>query len=214
MRTLFDAVPGTSATVLLALLSGTFTQPEDFIREGFVAAVRGRGIRADIAMAEVRMAYFADGSVVERLQEAVVAPARARGNTHIWFAGISLGALAALAFAARHPGELEGIVLMSPYPGTRPLLREIEADGGLARWQPRIGAEGDLEREAWRWLAQRPANGPELYCYYGSADRFADGQRAMARALPAEAVREIPGEHTWTDWRRMWDEFLARGVLQ
>jgi hypothetical protein len=216
MRTLVDAVPGTSAPVLLALLSGSFTEPEDFIREGFVAAARSRGIGAQIAMAEVRMAHFADGSIVERIRESVVVPALERGASRVWLAGISLGALASLAFAARHENELEGLVLMSPYPGTRIVLREIEAEGGLAHWEPRIGPEGDLEREAWRWLARRAqrAPAPEIHFYFGAGDRFADGQRTMAQALPAHAVHEMPGGHEWPDWRRMWNEFLEGKALQ
>jgi hypothetical protein len=216
MRTLVDAVPGTSAPVLLALLSGSFTEPEDFIREGFVAAARSRGIGAQIAMAEVRMAHFADGSIVERIRESVVVPALERGASRVWLAGISLGALASLAFAARHENELEGLVLMSPYPGTRIVLREIEAEGGLAHWEPRIGPEGDLEREAWRWLARRAQRAPvpEIHFYFGASDRFADGQRTMAQALPAHAVHEMPGGHEWPDWRRMWNEFLEGKALQ
>lgn len=214
MRTLVDAVPGTSNPLLLALLSGTFIQPEDFIREGFVAAVRERGIAAQVAMAEVRMSDFADGSVVERLREAVVEPALQRGATRIWFAGISLGALAGLAFAARHEGALEGLVLMSPYPGTRPLLSEIESQGGLASWQPRVPAEGDLEREAWQWLARRTPAAPQVHCYFGSGDRFAEGQRRIARTLPPSAVHESDGGHEWRDWRRMWIDFLDGGTLQ
>jgi pimeloyl-ACP methyl ester carboxylesterase len=223
MRTLVDAVPGTSAPLLLALLSGSFTEPEDFIREGFVSAVRSRGIGAQIAMAEIRMAYFADGSIVERIRESVVLPALERGASRIWFAGISLGALASLAFAARHENDLEGMVLISPYPGTRLVLREIDAEGGLASWHPRIGPEGDLEREAWRWLARRahggPAPrgapwGPDVHFYFGAEDRFAEGQRKMAQALPAHAVHEMPGGHEWPDWRRMWNEFLEHKALQ
>ena len=214
MRTLVDAVPGTSDPLLLALLSGTFSQPEDFIREGFVSAVRRRGIGAQIALAEVRMAYFADGSVVDRIHECVVEPALARGASRIWLAGISLGALASLSYASRRGERLEGLVLMSPYPGTRPLLAEIEAEGGLYNWQPKVGPDGDLEREAWRWLAHRPAGAPQVHCYYGAGDRFAEGQRAMARTLPARAVHEMAGGHEWQDWRRMWDAFLDGGTLQ
>jgi hypothetical protein len=214
MRTLVDAVPGTSAPLLLALLSGTFSEPDDFIREGFVSAVRTRGIAAQVAMAGMRMADFADGTVVERIRESIVEPARERGATRIWFAGISLGALAGLAYASRRERELEGLVLISPYPGTRPVLAEIAAQGGLARWTPAIGAEGDLEREAWRWLARRGRGAPEVHCYFGSEDRFAEGQRAMARTLPAQAVHEMPGGHEWPDWRRMWIEFLDGGTLR
>jgi pimeloyl-ACP methyl ester carboxylesterase len=214
VRTLVDAVPGTPAALFVALLSGTFTAAEDFIREGFVAALRERGIGAQVAMAEVHMEHFADGSVVERIRDAVVAPALGRGASRVWLAGISLGALASLAFASRHEDEIEGMVLISPYPGTRIVLREIQAAGGLARWEPRIGPDGDLEREAWRWLARRGPRGPQVHLYFGSDDRFADGQRMIAGALPPEAVHEMPGGHEWQDWRRMWDAFLARETLQ
>src|SRR5438874_11183933 len=111
MRTLIEAPrsarePG----LLLGLLSGTYSAAEDFIREGFTTAVREHGIDAEMALAEVRAAYFADGSIANRIRESVVLPARLRGRSRIWLAGISLGGLAALSFAARHEDDLEGIV--------------------------------------------------------------------------------------------------------
>jgi hypothetical protein len=214
MRTLVDAVPGKPAPLLVALLSGSFTQAEDFIREGFVAALRERRIDAEVAMAEVRMAYFADGSVVERIGESVLAPARQRGASRVWLAGISLGALASLAYAARHEDELEGLLLMSPYPGTRLLQREMDAAGGLAKWVEQDAGEADIEREAWHWLARRDAGRLGVHCYFASGDRFLEGQRKMAEALPAGAVHEMAGGHEWKDWRRMWIEFLQSGTLQ
>jgi pimeloyl-ACP methyl ester carboxylesterase len=214
MRTLVEGALGARSSRLLVLLAGTFSTPEDFVREGFVEAAREHGIESEIVMAETRLAWFADGSMVERIREAIVVPALGRGATRIWFAGISLGALASLCYAARRPGELEGMVLISPDPGTRPILNEIEASGGLAMWQPTIGPEGDLEREAWRWLACRGADEPEVHCYFGSGDRFAEGQRKMARTLPAARVHEVPGGHEWKDWRRMWNEILERDTLQ
>ena len=120
MRTLINS-EGTArdGSLLLALLSGTYSEPEDFVREGFPAAVREQGIIAEIVMAQVRGAWFADGSIVERIRESVVLPALARGRTRIWLAGISLGGLAALSYAARHEEDIEGILLISPYPATR-----------------------------------------------------------------------------------------------
>jgi pimeloyl-ACP methyl ester carboxylesterase len=214
MRTLVETIPGAHSSRLLVLLSGTFSTPEDFVREGFVDAAREHGIEAEIVMAETRLAWFADGSMVDRIRAGVVAPARERGAQRIWFAGISLGALASLCYAARRQGELEGMVLISPYPGTRPILNEIEAAGGLASWQPDIGPEGDLEREAWHWLANRGKDEPEVHCYFGSGDRFADGQRKMAQTLPVAHVHEVPGGHEWKDWRRMWNEVLERNTLR
>lgn len=212
MRTLTDGPPAPGRpAILLALLSGTYSEPEDFVRAGFPDAVRARGIDAEVVMAEVRAAWFADGSIVGRIEEAVVRPARARGHDRVWLAGISLGGLAALSYAARHEQDVAGIVLISPYPATREVLDEMEAAGSLGEWQPVIPPGGDLEREAWLWLAQRDDGGPPVHCYFASQDRFAAGQRRMAGTLPPERVRELPGGHDWKAWRALWDAFLADG---
>ena len=217
MRTIIEtADDGGRPALLLALLSGSYSEPEDFVREGFPAAVREQGIDAEVVMAEVRAAWFADGSVVRRILESVVLPARARGHTRIWLAGVSLGGLAALCYAARHESDIEGIVLISPYPATRDVLREMEAAGGLGEWKPVIPPEGDLEREAWLWLADSRAGRTPVHCYFASGDRFASGQRRMAQALDPHRVRELPGGHDWAAWRSLWDEFLrdSKAMLQ
>ena len=212
MRTLTDGEPARGRhAILIALLSGTYSEPEDFVREGFPEAVRAHGIDADLVMAEVRAAWFADGSIVRRISESVVQPAKARGHERVWLAGVSLGGLAALSYAARHEEDVAGIVLISPYPATRDVLREMEAAGGLGEWKPVIPPEGDLEREAWLWLAQREDGGPPVHCYFASGDRFAEGQRRMAGAIAPDRVRELPGGHDWKAWRALWDAFLANG---
>lgn len=216
MRTLLHrAGKGEHPGLTLALLSGTYSEPEDFVREGFPAAVSEHGIDAEVVMAEVRAAWFADGSIVQRIHDQVILPARARGRSRIWLAGISLGGLAALSYAARHESEVDGIVLISPYPATRDVLREMEAAGGPGRWKPVIPPEGDLEREAWLWLAGTGEARPPVHCYFASGDRFAPGQRRMAATLAPERVREIPGGHDWSAWRALWSEFLvnSRAVL-
>ncbi len=184
------------------------------MREGFPAAVREQGIIAEIVMAQVRGAWFADGSIVERIRESVVLPALARGRTRIWLAGISLGGLAALSYAARHEEDIEGILLISPYPATREVLREMDEAGGLGRWRPVIPPEGDLEREAWLWLAAGRESAPPVHCYFASSDRFAPGQRRMAQTLAPERVRELPGGHDWKAWRALWTEFLCNSKAQ
>ena len=215
MRTIIDsAQKGSRPAVVVALLAGTYSEPEDFVREGFPQALRARGLEAEFVMAGIRAAWVADGSIVERIEEAIVAPARGRGRSRIWLGGISLGALAALGYAARHAGALEGVALISPYPATREVLGEVDAAGGLERWNPEIPPGGDLEREAWRWLARRPADAPAVLCYFATGDRFAEGQRRMAGTLPPGASRELPGEHDWAAWRDLWDAFLDdRGAL-
>ena len=208
MRTIIQTVPSRSAP-LLALLSGTYSEPEDFVREGFSAAVHDHGIDAELAMAAIRASWFADGTVVERIREAVIIAAHERGRSRIWLVGISLGGLAALSYAARHERDVEGILLISPYPATRSVLREIQDARGAQCWKPLIPPEGDLEREAWLWLVESGDGHPPVHCYFASGDRFASGQRQMAQALAPERVRELPGSHDWAAWRALWIEFLC-----
>ena len=79
-----------------------------------------------------------------------------------------------------------------------------------------IPPEGDLEREAWLWLAGTSDGRPPVHCYFASNDRFAPGQRRMAATLAPERVREMPGGHDWDAWRALWIEFLdhRRAALQ
>lgn len=194
----------------LALLPGSYTEAADFERQGFLAAAAARCPQDAVWPVELRATWFADGSAVDRIRATVVEPARAEGRGPVWLCGISLGALAAMAYAARREKDLAGMVLMSPYPGTRDVLREIDAAGGLEEWRPSIPAEGDLEREAWQWLASRPGTRLPVHCYFGSEDRFAASQRRIGEQLDARCVHELPGGHDWPAWRRFWDAFLAR----
>lgn len=218
MRTIIETARegGDAPALLMALLTGSYSEPEDFVREGFPQALRDQGIHAEVVMAGVRAAWVADGSIVDRIEEHVVVPGRARGRSRIWLAGISVGGLAALGYAARKAADLEGIALISPYPATREVLREVDDAGGLARWASEVPEVSDLEREAWRWLATRGEIAPAVLCYFASDDRFAEGQRRMAGTLGPGCARELPGGHDWKAWRALWDAFLAdrRGMLQ
>jgi pimeloyl-ACP methyl ester carboxylesterase len=205
-------VPDASPELHLVLLSGGFIQAEDFVREGFIDRLREGGVDCPVTIGEVRMAYFADGSVASRVQ-ALVDAGRAQGAARTWIAGISLGGLAALCQAARDAQGIDGLALLSPYPGTRLVLGEIESAGGLAAWA-RDAVPSDLEREAWLWLAKRVPGRPPVHAWYGSADRFVEGQRRLAEALPGENVHEIAGGHDWPDWREMWKRFLDTDSLR
>jgi pimeloyl-ACP methyl ester carboxylesterase len=197
----------------LVILSGGFIAAEDFMRQGFVARLRERGIDCPVTVAEVRMAYFADASLRPRLAS-VLRSVRERGAQRVWVAGVSLGGLAALCHAAGDD-DLAGLALLSPYPGTRPVLREIEQAGSLERWAAGAAPDDlDLEREAWLWLARRAPGRPPVHAWYGSGDRFAAGQRQLAQALAGENVHEVAGGHDWPDWREMWNRFLETDSLR
>ena len=214
MRTLTDSLPTRPAT-LLVLLPGAHMAPEDFFSHGFGTAVRARALAVDLLAADLDYTHVMARTVVATLHAEVILPARQAGYRQIWLAGISLGGLNALLYAAEHAAELAGIHLLAPYPGTADILNEIRAHGGPRAWAATPAAAQGDERSAWRWLAAQALAGQPLpvSCGCGSEDRFARSQRLLAELLPPDRVRWRPGTHAWPTWQALWADWLDDGAL-
>jgi len=203
------------APVLVVLLPGAYSKPQEFVDEGFVDAVRRRGLAADVVVADAHLGYYQDRSVLVRLHEDILRPARAEGYAKVWLVGISLGAFGSLLYSARRGAEVDGVVALAPYLGRRTLLKEIIDDGGPAHWRTQVHArdDDDGEREIWEWLAAPRPNGPPVWLGIGRDDRFVDASRLLAQALPADRYTEVEGGHEWPPWRALWNAWLDRGLL-
>jgi pimeloyl-ACP methyl ester carboxylesterase len=188
-------------------LPGAYNAAEDFLRAGFVAAVAQRGLPLDLEFVDLELRYLGDRGALEQLHRSLIAPLHASGVA-VWLAGISLGGLLALDFAASYADELAGVCLLAPYPGNRMLLQEIEQARTLRNWQPGELAETDAERRMWRYLKDRGADAAPLYLGFGTHDRFARGLELLAAALPAGSVDVIDGGHDWPTWTLLWENFL------
>ncbi len=200
-------------TTLLVFLPGSYSLPEDFVTHGFVAAVRGQQIAADIVLVDAHLGYYSERSILERLEHDILAPARARGYAHIWFVGISVGGFGALlqaAATADTSAGIDGIVALAPYLGERRQSAAIAAAGGLAAWQAPARSAVPIDEEGlWRWLqahASRPS--PLLYLGYGDGDRFAFSQRLLGAVLPPNRVFTAAGGHDWPVWETLWQTLL------
>jgi len=232
------------------LLPGVYSRADDFVTEGFVADLQRIAPGCEVLLADAHLGYFVEGQLLRRLREDVMRPAgrasasspsrgaeapadgtlgpeiQAPGARPIrpWLVGISLGGLAALAYAMRHGNEVAGVLAIAPYLGRRELLRDISAAGGPAAWSqlphtPGVPSEphAAIEDELWRWLA-RPgiggaSNGPPIYLGYGRDDRFVDAQRVLQALLPAGQTDVVDGGHDWPPWRALWQRWLRRGLL-
>ncbi|HZF80153.1 MAG TPA: alpha/beta hydrolase-fold protein [Rubrivivax sp.] len=217
MQQIFDdgGCPRTQAPALLVLLPGVHMTPDELQREGFVSAVRQRRLAVDMIIAGTLLDHTRDGSVIRRLRNEVIAPARAQGYRRIWLAGISLGGYLALHYERSHPGEVQGLLLMAPYLGRRTLMQEIEAAGGPLSWRRQVTGPvaGDIDQTLWTWLSALPAETPPIWLASGREDRFAEEHKLLAALLPPDRVHMVPGGHDWLPWRGLWSHWLDRGLL-
>lgn len=206
---------------LVVMLPGAYSRPPEFVEAGFLQALRERGSSADVLIVDSHLGYFTDRSVLNRLRDEVVLPAREQGYRRVWLVGISLGGFGALRYAMSPGAEIDGVLALAPYLGPRRLTQEIEAAGGPRAWRAAglhgnaASAGDELDRELWNAFSG-PAGKlplPNVYLGYGLDDRFAGAHRRFAELLPTERVRTAPGGHDWPAWRALWRDWLGQGLL-
>ncbi len=189
LRTLEIAQGSPGSRCLVVFLPGRGDTPEHFVRNGLPEELQRAGSRCALLGVDSHLGYYFEKTIIDRLREDVIAPARARGVEEIWLVGISLGGFGSLLYEKEHPGEIAGIVAIAPF----------------------LGDEG-AEFTAFRaWLeANGPASPgrPPLFLVYGTGDRFAEVNGKLAARLPAGHVFQVRGGHTWAAWRRGWAAFL------
>jgi hypothetical protein len=180
------------ASTLLVMLPGSYSLPEEFQSEGFVKIARAHKLAADLRLVDAHVRYYQDRSVIDRLAEDVIRPARA------------------------HPDDVDGVVLIAPYLGTQLTAKEITVAGGLARWPSPEVTPGDIDTILWHWLqgqttATSAVKKLPLFLGYGEQDRFHYNDEVLRAALPASQVFTAPGGHDWPAWRAVWERIA--GVL-
>lgn len=198
------------ARELMVFLPGVFDIVEDYEAHGFLEAVRKTGRAVDMLLVDAHFGYYAARTVLERLRQDVIEPARARYES-IHLAGISMGGLGALLYCARYPGHVTGLALLAPFVGEPRIIEEIAAAGGVRSWSPRPMPELEFQHELWRWLKQhdpaRPES-PRIVLGYGLRDSSAAGLGLLADILPGEHVFKARGRHDWRTWRHLWRTML------
>ena len=207
-------VPARKKT-LLVFLPGRGTGERDFAKQGFIDALPPDQ-PADAVSVNLTYPYYVQRTMTRRLHDDIIAPARAAGYRRIWLVGCSMGGLGAIVYAHEHPGEISGIVAIAPYLGEKNVVGEIEAAGGLARWQPKMPlADDDFQRRLWLAIKAEHFDGPgrvPLVLGFGTDDRFAYGHRLLAAQLPPTHVFTVFGFHDWGTWHRLWMRILASPV--
>lgn len=208
--------PSTERT-LVVVLPGYADTARNLRRSGISQAIQEAWPQADVLLADATFAYYRDRTVVARLHEDVIAPARRAGYRRIWLAGASMGGLGALLYEREHRGAVDGIVLLAPFLGDKELIEEIRRAGGIRTWQPgalpAVLDERTYQRQIWQMVqgwAARPDSMPAVWIACGSDDYLLAGSRLLASALPPERFVEMPGKHAWRTWTGLARTLFAR----
>jgi pimeloyl-ACP methyl ester carboxylesterase len=202
---------------LLIFLRGRGGSHKDYEKHGFVADIKKRGLPYDMRAPNAHIGYYVGRSLVQRLKADVIDPARAAGYREVWLVGASMGGLGALLYAKFHPGDIDGVYLISPFLGHREVISEIIFAGGLAAWEPgAYDPEEDWQIMLWDWIKNRTAadwDGTPVFLGYGEADMFADAHMLLGANLPPGHVFTAPGGHTPQVMRQVWLNYLDAGGL-
>lgn len=207
-----DLAPQPSAErTLLVMLPGAGDHAREFIKYGFVQALRERNLAIDVMAVNAHTGYYLDSSLVDCLEQDVFLPARANGYRQIWLTGISLGGMGSLLYAKKHPDRVRGVILLAPYLGNRARVTAIAANGGLAVWPTDTLPSDDNEGALLAWLKQyqlEARSQPDVFLGYGVDDRFAEAFTLIEKMIPESNLIKTEGGHDWQTWANLWQHLL------
>lgn len=192
---------------LVVMLPGRGDDLDSLGKHGIAQTIHRQWRDADVILTGLTMPFYREGRAARRLHDEVLSPAGTRRYDEVWLAGISLGGLGALMYDRAYPGEIDGMLLISPYLGDKLLYREIEGAGGLDRWQPgpvQAFTPETYQRELWRYIKRWSGStqrAGSIWVAYGDKERFRDRIGLLAAQLPPGHAFELPGHHDWTLWQ-------------
>jgi pimeloyl-ACP methyl ester carboxylesterase len=216
----YDSVSLGPPRCLVVLLPGVFDDAGDFVKGGFVDAIRRSGLSADVIATNATLGYYRKGMMPAQLFVDVVDPARAaKRYEQIWIVGVSMGGLGALMSAQQHATDLAGVIALAPYLGRDETIASIKSAGGLDAWTPPAEApitEDNFDVQLWRWLkaatnGQVPA--PSIYLGWGKRDKFREPDAMLAAKLPQDHVIVTEGGHDWRTWRALLERMLRSSAI-
>jgi pimeloyl-ACP methyl ester carboxylesterase len=205
---IFDAAPAVQGErILLLMLPGAKNTPQQLVENGFIRALRERNLPVDALALDAHVDLYLERDRIEQVLHHTLDEVRARGYRRIWVLGISLGGSGAMTCATQRALEIEGLLLLAPFLGTRGLIAEVEAAGGLLHWQPGEIHHRDHERALLAQIRERMRNigdFPDIYLGYGAEDRYRAASVMLSERLLPHRVTVVPGGHEWDAWAALW----------
>ncbi|MES9865524.1 MAG: hypothetical protein ABW157_09310 [Candidatus Thiodiazotropha sp. LLP2] len=196
-----------NSEVLIIVLPGILSDSQDMQKRGVPEAIHRGWPEPDILMADLTINFYREGLATTRLHDEIVAPARQQGYSEIWLAGGSMGGIGTLMYEWHHPGELDGLVLISPYLGRGDVTDTIREAGGLKSWdsgeQTLVMESDNYDRLVWQmaqgWIGDEEKL-QRVWLMCGDEDRLYPDVLMLGAILPEERYFPGPGDHSWDYW--------------
>lgn len=198
------------AAAAIVLLPAALTSPDDFILHGFAHAIDTSGLDVDLLIPDLHADCYLRSTAVEQLDEMLQKQVLNRYSS-FWLTGVSIGGYGVMQHARLSElalPSLQGRFLIAPYLGSREIVNDINASGGISAW---CGDGSQLpDAPLWQWLQCQPHMelSDSLCIGCGTADRFALASRLLEALVPAEQVFSTAGDHSFGPWLALWAQWL------
>lgn len=199
--------------ILLLMLPGAKNTPQQLVDNGFISALRERQQGVDVLALDAHADSYLNRAEIEDQLHDTLDAAHAHGYNRIWLLGISLGGTGAMICAMQRTAEIEGMCLLAPFLGTRGLIAEVVAAGGLNRWRAGEVGKRDHERALLDQIRKETLDAdkfPVIFLGCGSEDRYRGASQMLAELLPPDRVIVKPGGHDWETWKTLWGIMLDK----
>jgi pimeloyl-ACP methyl ester carboxylesterase len=211
---IYDAAPGvTDDRILLLMLPGAKNTPRQLVDNGFIRELRARELPVDVLALDAHADLYLERAAIERVLHHTLDQVHAKGYYRIWLLGISLGGSGAMICATQRTAQIEGLFLLAPFLGTRGIIAEVEAAGGLKHWRAGDIACRDYERMLLEQIQCSQLDTdkfPSVYLGYGSEDRYRGASILISERLPPYRVTVSSGGHDWETWIKLWRALLDK----
>lgn len=210
------AHPSRRAPVLVVFLTGFSDDREEVEQHGVIDTITEHAGPVDVLVVQRETPQFFSGELSAELDRRVADQPWFQQYPRRVLIGFSGGGTAALRYIIGRPEVFDDAVLYAPYLGPEFIVEEIEAAGGLARWQPSGAQEG--QEALWVWLRRYGAGEvtrPSLHLLWSREDEVSVGLSLLEAHLPAHRLMIGEGKHGWEAFDPMWPQFVRqhRGIF-
>ena len=107
---------------------------------------------------------------------------------------------------------VSGVVLLSPYLGKKPVIKEIESAGSVYVWRSELDREPGIDDEVWLWIddlnKHQLSKIQSIILAVGEKDKFSEAAGLLSKSIPESRVFLNDGGHNWKPWHALWADIL------